>query len=277
MGYVHITLTDVTRLHSTSCLSCRDPSSPVIAIFGTAHSAPVSLTVAGQEHRHQFTGQQVFIVSSTDGHAVNNAGEHNELIGQLQQPVDGLTYIAPNVAKIDFITDASASTQVTYLSTSPAMMSPTAQGYHRVVRQRVNSTNRAQLTTPLWNQFIPLDAIHSFTASSASSLPVTNIGFLSTARSSSHTSTSDYYPRNPRALFPDDSCSSSIVGVFSHHTTNSLYVSVPVSQRHRLPLHSLDSANVSIRRCNPVCEASIAAYPRMALVIDDPDVDQRHM
>ena len=58
----------------------------------------------------------------------------------------------------------------------------------------------------------------------------------------------------------------SIGGVFSHHTTTSLYVSTPVSHCHSPLLHPLDSTNVNIRRCNPVCEASIAAYPRTALV-----------
>ena len=57
-------------------LSRRDPSSPVIALFGTAHSAPVSLTVASQELRPRFSGHNVLIVSPTDGNAVELFKDH---------------------------------------------------------------------------------------------------------------------------------------------------------------------------------------------------------
>jgi hypothetical protein len=164
-------------------------------------------------------------------HRDEHADERNELIWRLQQPVDGLTYIAPNIAKIDFITGASASTQVTYLSTSPAMMSPAAQDYHRVLRQRVTYTNRTLLTTPLWHQFMALGAIHNFTASSATSL--TNNGFsrlrglrITVLRAISTLAILVLYFMTIHTV--------SNVGLFSPHMTTNLYVSVPVSEHHRL-------------------------------------------
>jgi hypothetical protein len=110
---------------------------------------------------------------------------------------------------------------MTCLSTSPAMMSSTAQGYHRVVRQRVNSTNRTQLTTPLWRQFSALGAIHSFNASGASFL--TSNGF-SRLRDLRVTILRAISTLAILVLYSMTTHTVSNVGVFSPHTATNLYV-----------------------------------------------------
>ena len=57
-------------------LSRGDPSSPVSDLFGTAHSAPVSLTAANQELRPRFSGHNVLIVN--DGNAVEPFKNHKQ-------------------------------------------------------------------------------------------------------------------------------------------------------------------------------------------------------
>jgi hypothetical protein len=109
-------------------------------------------------------------------HHEEYADEIKRRIAQLQPPVDGIADIATDVVRINVSTSASSSTEVSCLfNSTPAMMSPTRQGSHRVARQKVHCMSRPHLTTPHWHQFLALGTIHRFTASAASSLNNTGI------------------------------------------------------------------------------------------------------
>jgi hypothetical protein len=68
----------------------------------------------------------------------------------------------------------------------------------------------------------------------------------------------------------------SIIDVFSSHPATNLYDSVPFSQRHRVILHELDTANAS----SPALQLGLQSQYRGmknidVLHIEDPDADQR--
>ena len=46
-------ISPVESFDTDASTSHRDPNTPVIALFDTAHRSQVSLTIAGQAHRHQ--------------------------------------------------------------------------------------------------------------------------------------------------------------------------------------------------------------------------------
>ena len=200
---------------------------------------------------HVFKFWLPYIVTSMPTSATNSLGNFSSY------ERSGLNRAERRETSTSF-TDASASTQMTGLSTSPAMMSPTAQDHHRVVRRRVNSTNRTQLTAPLWHQFSALGAIHSFNASGASFLTSSGLSRLRGLRVTILRAISTLAIL---VLYYMTTHTVSNVGVFSPHTATSLYV---YGSRLTRASTSTPSSRLSQREhigAATRSKASIAVYP----------------